>query len=482
VADAFVHRPSPATLFEAAQALNSGDLTAVALCEQLVARQQEIDGVVNGYRAFDAASILAQAQAADDRRAAGNAIGMYDGLPIAIKDNISVDGQTCGCASQILEGYTARYDATVVDRLTAAGMICAGRTNMDEFAMGSSTENSAYGPTRNPWNSDYVPGGSSGGSAATVASGQALAALGSDTGGSIRQPASFCGIVGLKPTYGLVSRYGLVAYASSLDQIGPLTADVRDAAVLLDIISGHDKMDSTSLPDVPTGYVSALDEGVDGLRIGVPKEYFDVDGLADDVRAGMDRAIEAYRSAGCCIVDVSLPTMKYAVAAYYVIATAEASSNLARYDGIRYGKRFPNTDMMSTYLKTREQGFGKEVKRRIILGTYVLSSGYYDAYYLRAQKVRTLIRRDFTSAFESCDVILGPVSPTTAFQHGAMSDPLEMYLTDIYTVSVNLAGNCGVSVPYGTDGNGMPIGVQLIGNALGEKAILRAGHWLMSQT
>lgn len=479
MADQHVYQLSPATLFDAAAALAAGDATSTSLCRQLLARHEATDNVLNGYRQLDSDAILEQAAAADARRSDGKPIGPCDGLPIAIKDNIAVNGQPCGCASRILEGYTAPYDATVVTRLKAAGMICAGRTNMDEFAMGSSTENSAYGHSCNPWNTECVPGGSSGGSAVAVASGQAFAALGSDTGGSIRQPASFCGIVGLKPTYGLVPRYGLVAYASSLDQIGPLTSDVRDAALVLDIIGGHDPMDSTSIPDTMTGFVDALEEGVEGLRIGVPKEYFDVDGLHPEVRQASEAAIRAFSDAGCEVVDVSLPSLRYGVAVYYVIATAEASSNLARYDGIRYGARYPDTDLMGTYFMTREKGFGKEVKRRIILGTYVLSSGYYDAYYLRAQKIRTLVRRDFTEAFKVCDVIIGPTSPTTAFRHGEISDPLQMYLTDIYTVPANLAGNCGISIPYGTDSSGLPIGVQLMGDSLCEKNILRAGHWLM---
>ncbi len=474
-----VQRPKPGTIHEAAAALADGQTTSVALCEQLIERSRAVDAAINGFRQLDAEAILRQAERSDARRTAGQEHGPYDGIPVALKDNLAVTGESCGCASRILEGYTAAYDATAVARLKAAGMLCFGRTNMDEFAMGSSTENSGYGPARNPWNTDCVPGGSSGGSAAVVASGQALAALGTDTGGSIRQPASFCGIVGMKPTYGLISRYGLVAYASSLDQIGPLTADVRDAAVLLDVVSGYDDRDSTSIPTQNGNFNQALDNyDIGSLRIGVPAEYFNVEGLAPHVRTAVETAISAYRDAGCEIVDLTLPTMKYVVAVYYIIATAEASSNLARYDGIRYGARASTDDVLETYYKTREAGFNKETKRRIILGTYVLSSGYYDAYYLRAQKVRTLVRKDYTDAFQKCDVIISPVSPIPAFRCGEISDPLQMYLMDIYTVPVNLAGNCSISVPFGTHANGLPIGVQLIGDALQETKILRAAHWL----
>ncbi len=476
----FVAKPAPATLHAAADALAAGTTSSRQLAHDLLERYRVVDGTIHGFLRVDEAAILAQADAADARRAAGKALGRFDGVPIAIKDNISIDGQPCTCASKLLEGYTAAYDATVIARLREAGFVFFGQTNMDEFAMGSSTEHSAWFPTCNPWNTDCVPGGSSGGSAAVVASGQALGALGSDTGGSIRQPAGFCGIVGLKPTYGRVSRFGLVAFASSLDQIGPLTHDVRDAALLLDLIGGHDPNDSTSLDLPATDFEAALGNvDVKGLRIGLPREYMEVEGLSDEVRQAVEQTRDAFAKAGATIVEVSLPRTKYAVATYYVIATAEASSNLARFDGIRYGRRAKDaTNLLDTYFKSREQGFGDEVKRRILLGTYVLSSGYYDAYYLRAQKVRTLIRQDFRAAFEQCDAILGPVAPTTAFRSGEFTDPLQMYLADIYTIPVNLAGNCAISVPVGVASSGLPLSVQLIGDALGESTILRAAQWL----
>ena len=476
----YVQRPEPGSMHAAAAALANGDATAIELCRQLIARQDEVDAEIGGFRSFDRAAVEAEAVAANERRQAGRERSRFDGIPLAVKDNISVVGQPCGCASKILEGYTATYDATVIARLKAAGIIPFGRTNMDEFAMGSSTENSGYAPTSNPWDLDCVPGGSSGGSAAVVASGQALAAIGSDTGGSIRQPAGFCGVVGLKPTYGRVSRYGLVAYASSLDQIGPLTADVRDAAIVLDLIAGHDPRDCTSLPQEAGGFEESLAAAdVKGLRVGVPKEFFDVEGLSAEVRDAVEATTADLEAAGAEIVPISLPRTKYGVAAYYVIATAEASSNLARFDGIRYGARAKDAEeLIDTYLQTRERGFGREVKRRIILGTYVLSSGYYDAYYLRAQKVRTLIRQDFEAAFKSCDVIISPVAPTPAFRRGAMSDPLQMYLADIYTIPVNMAGNCGISIPVALSADGLPIAVQLIGDALAEERLLQTAHWL----
>ncbi len=382
--------------------------------------------------------------------------------------------EPCRCASKLLAPYNATYDATVVERLKAQGFIPFGRANMDEYAMGSSTENSAFGVTSNPWDTNHVPGGSSGGSAAIVASGQVPAALGSDTGGSIRQPASFCGVVGLKPTYGRVSRFGLVAFASSLDQIGPLGHSVADCATLLDAIAGHDVRDCTSLEGSQSALSGSIDELPAGARVGVPTEFFEVEGLQDEVRAAIEQTKAALADAGCELVDISLPRTRYAVAAYYIIATAEASSNLARFDGIRYGARDHDADsLIDTYFQTREQGFGDEVKRRIMLGTYVLSSGYYDAYYLRAQKVRTLIRQDYLNALSTCDAILAPVSPTTAFAKGQMTDPLQVYLSDIYTIPVNLAGICGLSVPVGRDRAGLPIGAQLIGGPLQEQKLLQ---------
>ena len=396
---------------------------------------------------------------------------------MAIKDVINVEGETCTCASQILQGYVAPYDATVITKLRAAGAIPFGRTNMDEFAMGSSTENSSLRITRNPRDPERIPGGSSGGSAAVVAADEAMASLGSDTGGSIRQPAALCGCVGLKPSYGRVSRYGLVAFASSLDQIGPFTHTVEDAALVLQAIAGHDPLDSTSL-DLPVpDYSAPLNDGVKGLKLGVPKEYF-VEGMDPQVEARVRAAIEVYRGLGAEIVEVSLPHTKYAVADYYIIATAEASANLARFDGVRYGQRASAPrDLADHYGRTRGEGFGKEVKRRIILGTYVLSSGYYDAFYLRAQKVRTLIRRDFEEAFRKVDGLLSPTSPVPAFKIGErMADPLQMYLADIFTIAANLAGICGISLPCGdaeVDGKKLPVGLQIMAPAFEEARLLR---------
>ncbi len=472
-------RPNPATIHAAADALAAGETTSAALCEQLIGRKNDVDGEVQSYLSLNEQDVLEAARAADEKRAGGDA-GRFEGIPIAIKDNIAVAGERNSCASKLLDPFTSTFDATVIERLKAAGFIPMGRMNMDEFAMGSSTEHSAFQLTRNPWDTDCVPGGSSGGSAAAIASGSALAALGSDTGGSIRQPANFCGVVGLKPTYGRVSRYGLVAFASSLDQIGPLTGDVRDAAILLDTIGGSDPRDCTSLPQDCGGFEAALeDTEISKLRVGMPQEFFEVEGLNDEVRQTVEATRDRLAAAGATIVDVALPNLKYGVASYYVIATAEASSNLSRFEGVRYGARAQDAESLADiYYKTREQGFGAEVKRRIILGTYVLSSGYYDAYYLRAQKVRTLMRRDFEQAFEQCDVILSPGAPGPAFRLGEISDPLEMYLSDIYTIPVNLAGNCGISVPVGSSSAGLPIGVQVIGDALNENAILQTAHWL----
>jgi len=474
--------PTDLTLQGAAELLARGELTSRQLCEALIGRRERVDGAVKAYLYRHDEDALRQADEADRRRRAGRALSRYDGIPVAIKDNLSVRGQPCTCASRILSGYTAPYDATVVARLRAAGIIPAGRTNMDEFAMGSSTENSAVQPTANPWDLARVPGGSSGGSAAAVAAREAVAALGSDTGGSIRQPAGFCGVVGLKPTYGRVSRYGLVAYASSLDQIGPITRDVRDAAILLDLMAGPDEHDATALPEPPPACEAGLAHlSAAGLRVGLPREYFEVDGLSSEVRRAVESAAACLRERGATVVSVSLPRTRYAIASYYIIATAEASANLARFDSIRYGFRDARAEavgLLEMYRCSRAAGFGAEVKRRIILGTYVLSSGYYDAYYRRAQQVRTLIRHDFTAAFGACDVLLAPVAPTPAFRTGQMSSPLEMYLSDIYTISANLAGVPGVSVPWGQPAGGLPIGVQVLGPALGEVAILRTAALL----
>ncbi len=397
------------------------------------------------------------------------------GIPVAIKDNLCYRGHAATCCSKILKGFRAPYNAHVIERLLEAGAIILGRTNMDEFAMGSSTETSCNGLTRNPWDAECVPGGSSGGSAAVVASCGASAALGSDTGGSIRQPAALCGVVGLKPTYGRVSRYGLIAFASSLDQIGPFTRSVRDCARMLQVLAPHDPRDTTSLPEPVPDYAALLDRPVKGLRAGVPREYFAA-GIDPQVEALIRKAVRTLEQAGVTLVDISLPHTEYAVPTYYLVATAEASSNLARYDGVQYGLRAENaTDLLSLYSNTRQQGFGLEVKRRILLGTYALSAGYYDAYYLKALRVRRLIRQDFDKAFQQCDLILTPASPTAAFRVGEKtSDPLQMYLSDIYTISANLAGLPGLSVPCGLTGKGLPVGLQFLGRSMDEATLLQA--------
>jgi len=467
-------RPAEQTISALAAKLAAGELSSVELCQDVLDAIASKDGDIKAYVHVNAEEALAAAAAADQRRADGET-GPLLGIPIGVKDLLAVTGQETRCGSKLLEGFVSPYDATTVSKLREAGAIILGRVNMDEFAMGSTTENSAAQVTRNPANPEHVPGGSSGGSAAAVSGGMAVATLGSDTGGSIRQPASFCGCVGLKPTYGLVSRYGLTAYASSLDQVGPLTKTVADAATVLQAIAGHDPRDSTSLPgDVPD-YSKALDGKIEGLTLGVPTEYF-AEGLDPEVERSVRAAIATCEAAGATIKEVSLPNTKYAIATYYIIATAEASANLARFDGVRYGARKEGADPISMVCNTRAAGFGAEVKRRIILGTYVLSSGYYDAYYLRAQKVRALIRKDFDTVFADCDAILGPVAPTPAYKIGEnVDDPLQMYLGDIYTVPVNLAGICGLSVPCGASEAGLPIGLQIIGPALGESTILRVG-------
>lgn len=399
------------------------------------------------------------------------------GVPIAIKDNLVIKGEKTTCSSKMLKEFVPPYTAEVINRLEKAGAIILGKTNMDEFAMGSSTENSAIFTTKNPWNKECAPGGSSGGSAASVADSTSALSIGSDTGGSIRQPASFCGVVGLKPTYGMVSRYGLIAFASSLDQIGPFAMTVYDAAMMLNVLAGHDSKDSTSLKEEVPDYTEKLNDSLEGKIIGVPKEYFG-EGIEDDVRASVDQAIEVYKSKGAVIKEISLPHTKYSIAVYYIIATAEASSNLGRYDGVLFGHRAKEYDgLIDMYKKSRTEGFGEEVQRRIVLGTYVLSSGYYDAYYLKAQKVRTLITQDFIKAFKECDVILTPTSPTQAFKIGERSDdPLSMYLSDIFTTSANLAGIPGVSVPCGFTGDNLPVGLQLLGKHCDEATILNFAH------
>lgn len=463
------------TLTALRQQLLAGETTPAAILHQLESAIAARDGVTGAYLSRDLEAALAEAALADLSLPLG-------GIPIAIKDNLNVLGQPCTCGSRILaENYRAPYDATVIRKLRAAGAIPFGRMNQDEFAMGSSTENSALQITRNPRDPARIPGGSSGGSAAAVADATAIAALGSDTGGSVRQPASHCGVVGLKPSYGRVSRYGLVAFASSLDQIGPLTQSVEDAARILQAIAGCDPLDSTCL-DVPVpDYLTRLRDGVQGMKLGVPREYFG-EGIHPGVRNQVEAAIQRLAARGAEIVGISLPHTEHAVATYYVIAPAEASSNLARFDGIRYGHRSANpADILDLYKKSRDEGFGPEVKRRIILGTYVLSSGYYDAYYGRAQKVRTLIRRDFETAFQQVDAILAPVAPTPARQIGALaSDPLHEYLSDIFTLSANLAGIPGISVPCGStayDGApNLPVGLQILGPHLGEAKLLQIAH------
>ena len=464
------------TLCKAAEGLRKGDFSSVELTHALLKTIELEDGTLNAYLNVDAHGALQQAKAADDARAAGRD-GALLGVPVAVKDLINVKGQPCTCASRQLVGYVSPYDATVSARLREAGVVFAGRTNMDEFAMGSSTEGSAFKVTRNPHDLTRVPGGSSGGSAAAVAGGEAVAALGTDTGGSIRQPASFCGCVGLKPSYGRVSRYGVTAYASSLDQVGPITKTVEDAAMLLQPMAGCDPHDGTTLDMPVPDYGAALRGGLKGLRIGLPKEYY-IEGSDPEVMACVRKAVDGCAAAGAEIVEVSLPHTEYAVAVYYIIATAEASANLARFDGVRYGHRTDKPEsVFDLYAKSRAEGFGTEVKRRIILGTYVLSSGYYDAYYGRAQKVRTLVRQDFVKAFGVCDVLMTPVAPTAAYRIGeTCNDPLKMYLGDIFTVPANLAGICGLSVPCGKTLSGLPVGVQVLGPAFGEDKILRAAY------
>ena len=470
------------TIHELRAKLRAGEVSARQVTQAVLQRIEAVDGRLKSYLWLNPDDALAQADAIDQ---AGSAKGgkLLAGVPVAIKDVINVTGQPCTCASKILQGYVAPYDATVIHQLREAGAILLGRTNMDEFAMGSSTENSSWGTTRNPWDLERIPGGSSGGSAAAVGADAAIVALGSDTGGSIRQPAALCGCVGLKPTYGLVSRYGLVAFASSLDQIGPFTKDVTDAALMLQVLAGHDPRDSTSVPQAVPDYAAVLGRGVKGIRIGLPKEYF-IAGLDREIEAAVRAAIQKLVELGAEVVEISLPHTEYAVAVYYLVATAEASANLARFDGVRYGLRVPGGDVIETYGKTRGQGFGPEVKRRIILGTYALSAGYYDAYYLRAQKVRTLIRRDFEQAFQKCDVIVTPTSPEPAFKLGEKSgDPLKMYLSDIFTISCNLAGNCGISIPCGfTKDPQLPVGLQILGPAFGEERVLQVAHAYESAT
>ncbi|GFO53151.1 glutamyl-tRNA(Gln) amidotransferase subunit A [Geomonas sp. Red276] len=470
------------TLHELHEKLKAKELSSVEATKAMLARIEAVDGKVNAFITVTPEQALAEAEAADQRIAAGN-IDLLTGIPVGLKDIFVTKGIRTTCGSKILENFIPPYDGTAVARLKERGAVIVGKLNQDEFAMGSSCESSYFGPCRNPWNLECTPGGSSGGSAAAIAGREATATLGTDTGGSIRQPASHCGIVGLKPTYGRVSRYGVIAYASSLDQVGPMTRDVKDAAIMLGAVAGHDPMDSTSVDTPVPDYLAALEAGVKGLKIGLPTQYY-IEGLDPDVKRSMDEAIALYKSLGAEICEVSLPHTEYAVATYYLIATAEASSNLARYDGVRFGHRSENAKgLIDMFAKSRSEGFGDEVKRRIMLGTYALSSGYYDAYYLKAQKVRTLIMQDFLKAFESVDLLLTPVAPTPSFKIGEkLADPLQMYLSDIFTIPVNLAGTCGMSIPAGMSANGLPIGLQLIGKPFGEETILRAGYAFERET
>jgi aspartyl-tRNA(Asn)/glutamyl-tRNA(Gln) amidotransferase subunit A len=458
--------------------LKNGEVSSQEITESVFDRIEQVESKLNAFITLMKTTALEQAKEADKMIRRGT-MGPLTGIPLGIKDIICLKGAPTTCGSRILRTYETPYDATVIEKLREAGAVFVGKTNMDEFAMGSSNETSYYGPTKNPWDLAYAPGGSSGGSAAAMAARECIASLGSDTGGSIRQPASYCGIVGLKPTYGRVSRYGLVAFASSLDQIGPMTSDVRDCAQLLQLISGYDPHDSTSVPKAVPDFVAALGREIKGLKIGLPKEYFG-EGLDQDVRKSVNRAAQDLESLGAKIVEVSLPHTEYVVAIYYIIAPAEASSNLARYDGVRYGFRAEEShDLVEMFSKTRTEGFGPEVHRRIMLGTYALSAGYYEAYYKKASQVRTLLLKDFEEAFEICDLLLTPVAPTPAFKIGEkIDDPLTMYLTDIFTISANLAGIPGISLPYGMSVNGLPIGIQLLGNYFEEETILRVAFAL----
>jgi aspartyl-tRNA(Asn)/glutamyl-tRNA(Gln) amidotransferase subunit A len=466
-----MHRP----IHELTDAFRRGDLAPSAVAEAYLARIGALDGKVGAYLTVVRDQALAAARESDQRWRAGSPRGPLDGAPVALKDVMCTTGVRTTCGSKMLEHFVPPYDATTVERLRAAGVVILGKTNMDEFAMCSSTEHSAYHPTRNPWDLTRVPGGSSGGSAAAVAGGLAAGSYGSDTGGSIRQPAAFCGVVGMKPTYGRVSRYGLVALASSLDQIGPFAQDVTDTALLLGAVAGHDPRDATSIQAPVPDYAAELSKGVDGLTLGLPDEYF-IDGMDPEIERAVRAAIDVLKGLGARIERVSLPTTRHSLAAYYVILPAEASSNLARYDGVRYGLRVAGRDFIEMQSKTRAAGFGAEVKRRIMLGTYALSAGYYDAYYGKAQSVRTLVRREFAAAFAKVDLIVAPTTPNVAFKHGEKEDPLSMYLNDVFTIPGNLSGIPGVSVPCGFSAAGLPIGLQVLGRPLDEARVLRAAY------
>jgi aspartyl-tRNA(Asn)/glutamyl-tRNA(Gln) amidotransferase subunit A len=465
------------TIHDLHDMLVKGETTSRAITESVLGRIKAVDGKVKAYISVTEDVAYKQAAEADKRIKTGDTASPLLGIPIAVKDNMCTDGIKTTCASKILANFVPPYDATVVRNLKQAGFVLCGKPNMDEFAMGSSTENSGYFITKNPWDLERIPGGSSGGSAAAVAAGECIGSLGSDTGGSIRQPAACCGVVGLKPTYGRVSRYGLVAFASSLDQIGPITKDVRDQALMMNVIAGHDPKDSTSAAIPVPDFTSALKKDVKGLRVGMPKEYF-IDGMDPEIDKAVKEAVKTLEGLGAKIVNISLPHTDYAIATYYILATSEASSNLARYDGVKYGLRAAAPkDLMDMYMKTRDQGFGPEVKRRIMLGTYALSAGYYEAYYKKGQQARTLIKQDFDEAFKTVDVIATPTAPTAAFKIGEKSaDPLQMYLSDIFTISVNLAGIPGVSLPCGFTANKLPIGLQLLGRHFDEASILHAAY------
>ena len=465
------------TAVELAGQIKSGKTTAVEAMEAVIANIDSKEEELNCYVTFDREAALSAAKEAQKKIEAGELTGPLAGVPIAIKDNMCTEGVLTTCSSKILGNFIPQFSSEAVKRIEEAGAVVIGKTNMDEFAMGSTTETSAYGPTKNPWNTEHVPGGSSGGSAAAVAANECFCALGSDTGGSIRQPASYCGVVGMKPTYGTVSRYGLIAYGSSLDQIGPLCKDVTDCATIMEVIASHDKKDSTSVERKDTDFTSALVDDVAGMRIGIPRDYFG-EGLDPQVKEAVLSAAEVLKSKGAIVEEFDLSLVEYAIPTYYTIAAAEASSNLERFDGVKYGFRAKDYDgLHSMYKKTRSEGFGPEVKRRIMLGSFVLSSGYYDAYYLKALRVKAMIKKAFDEAFAKYDVILGPVAPTTAPKLGSsLADPIKMYLGDIYTISVNLAGLPGICVPCGNDKNGLPIGVQLIGDCFSEKTLIRAAY------
>ena len=465
------------TAVELAGQIKSGKTTAVEAMEAVIANIDSKEEELNCYVTFDREAALSAAKEAQKKIEAGELTGPLAGVPIAIKDNMCTEGVLTTCSSKILGNFIPQFSSEAVKRIEEAGAVVIGKTNMDEFAMGSTTETSAYGPTKNPWNTEHVPGGSSGGSAAAVAANECFCALGSDTGGSIRQPASYCGVVGMKPTYGTVSRYGLIAYGSSLDQIGPLCKDVTDCATIMEVIASHDKKDSTSVERKDTDFTSALVDDVAGMRIGIPRDYFG-EGLDPEVKESILKAAKVLEEKGAILEEFDLSLVEYAIPAYYVIASAEASSNLARFDGVKYGYRTKEYNgLHNMYKKSRSEGFGPEVKRRIMLGSFVLSSGYYDAYYIKALKTKALIKQAFDRAFEKYDVILGPAAPTTAPKLGeSLSDPIKMYLGDIYTISVNLAGLPGISVPCGVDSKGLPIGMQLIGDCFKEDNIIRAAY------